>query len=84
MPSNSEIKAAIHEFLEGYSIEATPHDAANLKDFPSALPAGTRVYVAHPPGMSIDDVVDFCEKLRNVGFVPQRPGERRSCRKTPC
>jgi methylenetetrahydrofolate reductase (NADPH) len=70
MSSNSELKAAIRAFVDGYSIEATPHDAANLKDFPAAIPPGTRVYVAHPPGMSIDDVVDFCEKLRNVGFVP--------------
>jgi methylenetetrahydrofolate reductase (NADPH) len=70
MASNSELKAAVREFLEGYSIEATPHDAANLKDFPNALAPGARVYVAHPPGMSIDDVADFCEKLRNVGFVP--------------
>ena len=70
MPSKSELVTAIREFLSGYSIEATPHDAPKIREFPDELSAGTRVYVAHPPGMSIDDVVDFCEKLRNIGLVP--------------
>ena len=34
------------------------------------MQAGTRVYVAHLPGLSIDDVAEFCVKLRTIGMVP--------------
>lgn len=70
MPSTNALKAEIIEFLSDYSVETTPHDAGNLKEYPVTLKAGQRVYVAHPPGMSIDDVVEFAGRLRNVGLVP--------------
>lgn len=70
MASKTELTTAIREFLDGYSIEATPHDEKNLSDFADVLKAGTRVYVAHLPGLSIDDVVDFCIKLRHIGLIP--------------
>lgn len=70
MPSTSALKDAIIEFLTDYSVETTPHDADNLKAYPAALSAGKRVYVAHPPGMSIDDVVEFAGRLRHLGVVP--------------
>jgi methylenetetrahydrofolate reductase (NADPH) len=69
MPQD-ELKQAIIGFLDGYSIEATPHDAGKAAEFPGVLPAGTSIYVAHPPGVSIDAVVDFSGDLKRQGFVP--------------
>ena len=70
MASTSDLKAEISRFLDDYSVETTPHDADNLKAYPDTLKPGQRIYVAHPPGMSIGDVVDFSGRLRNLGFVP--------------
>jgi methylenetetrahydrofolate reductase (NADH) len=70
MSSTSELKSEISKFLSDFSVETTPHDADNLKQYPDALKAGQRVYIAHPPGMSIDDVVDFAGRVRNLGLVP--------------
>ena len=68
--SRDELKGAISAFVNGYSIEATPHDAKNAGEFPSALKPGTTIYVAHPPGIGIDAVVEFCGQLKGQGFVP--------------
>jgi methylenetetrahydrofolate reductase (NADPH) len=70
MASESDLVQAIRSFVRGFSIEATPHDAPKIREFPDALDPGTRVYVAHPPGLSFDDVVDFCDRLRTIGMVP--------------
>lgn len=70
MLSNEELKAAIVSFLGDYSIESTPHDAAKLDSFEGVLVPGTAVYVAHPPGMTIEDVLDMAEKLKARGFAP--------------
>lgn len=70
MLSNEELKAAIVSFLDDYSIEATPHDAAKLDGFKDVLKPGTAVYIAHPPGMPIEDVLDLAEELKNRGYTP--------------
>ena len=70
MSSKDALKSEIMEFLSDFSVETTPHDADNLKHYAGALNAGQRVYIAHPPGMSIDDVVDFAGRVRNLGLVP--------------
>ena len=66
MSSNSELKQAIQDFLDGYSIEATPHDEKNLQEFADVLRPGTRVYVAHLPGLTIHDVADFSISLQGI------------------
>jgi methylenetetrahydrofolate reductase (NADPH) len=68
--SREELKNAIKAFVSGYSIEATPHDAKNAAEFPRALKPGTTIYVAHPPGVAIDAVVEFSGQLKAQGFVP--------------
>jgi methylenetetrahydrofolate reductase (NADPH) len=68
--SRDDIKAQIVEYLRGYSIEATPHDAKQAAEFPDVLHPGTAVYVAHPPGVSIDAVVEFAGRLKGQGFAP--------------
>jgi methylenetetrahydrofolate reductase (NADPH) len=68
--SRDAVKEAIVAFLGGYSIEATPHDVKQLDELREVLPPQTSVYVAHPPGVSIDAVVDFAGQLKGQGFVP--------------
>jgi methylenetetrahydrofolate reductase (NADPH) len=69
-PPREVLKDAIAAFIRGYSIEATPHDVKNLAEFPGTLKPGTVIYVAHPPGVTIDAVVEFSGQLKAQGFVP--------------
>lgn len=64
-----ELKQAIVSYLETYSIEATPHDAARLDEIVAELPPATRVYVAHPPGTPIEDVVALSIELKRRGLT---------------
>jgi methylenetetrahydrofolate reductase (NADPH) len=68
--SPDELKSAIISFLDGYSIEATPHDEKNFDSFPDTLPPGTSVYMAHPPGVPLDDIVRLALRLKQLGFNP--------------
>lgn len=68
--SRDELKQAIVSFLSGYSIETTPHDAGKAGTYGEVLKPGAAVYVAHPPGMGIDEVVTFAIQLRKQGFAP--------------
>jgi methylenetetrahydrofolate reductase (NADPH) len=69
MPSNEELKQHIVSFLEGYSIEATPHDEDKLDAFKETLAPGTAVYMAHLPGYSLDDIARLAVKLQAIGFT---------------
>ncbi len=60
----------IISFLENCSIEATPHERDRVEDFPTYLDVGSTVYVAHPPRLSIDDVVDMAKRLMQAGYSP--------------
>src|SRR5690606_37081194 len=69
MASSEDLKHHIVSFLEGYSIEATPHDEDKLDAFVETLPPGTPVYMAHLPGYSLDDIARLCVKLQSLGFA---------------
>jgi methylenetetrahydrofolate reductase (NADPH) len=64
------LKQEIMDFLEGYSIETTPHDEKNFDEIIGVLPIGTRVYVAHPPGSPIDDVVKLSIRMKQHEMNP--------------
>ncbi len=70
MLSNDELRKHIAEFMRGYSIEATPHDAGKLDAIRQALVPDTAVYVAHPPGVPIDAVVELAGKIKKLGLKP--------------
>lgn len=55
-------------FLSGYSIEVMPRTAAKIGSFAELLPAGTRVYIAHIEGTTIDEMVDTARRIRGEGF----------------
>ena len=67
--SQERLRADIISFLEGYSIEITPRDAARLGATVAVLPAGTEVFVAHPPGVPLEDIVELARRVRELGFT---------------
>lgn len=67
--SNEELQKQISAFVRGYSIEITPHDAEKLDSIREALSPGTRVYVAHPPGVPIDDIVTLAGRVQKLGLT---------------
>lgn len=69
MVADERLKKEIASFLEGYSIEATPHDADRLDSFVGVVPEGTAVYVAHPPGTGIDEIVALAGRVQQLGFA---------------
>ena len=54
--------------LAGHSIEVMPRTAAKVEDFRALLRPGTRVYIAHLEGTSIDDMVATAKRLTDEGF----------------
>lgn len=65
-PSNARLAG----FLDGYSIEVMPRTAKSVEDFRDLLPEGTRVYIAHIDGTSIDDMVATAKRLTEAGMTP--------------
>lgn len=68
--TNQELSRAIVDYMSGYSIEVTPHDRKRLDEIAEVVPQGTDVYVAHPPGSPLDEIVDLALTLADRGFAP--------------
>ena len=66
--ANDDLKQHIAAFLRDYSIEVTPHDAEKLDAIRAELQPGTAVYVAHPPGVPIDDIVTLAGRVQKLGL----------------
>lgn len=69
MPANDQLRQAVSDFVRGYSIEITPHDEGKLDAIRAELTDGTAVYVAHPPGVPIDDIVALAGKVQKLGLT---------------
>lgn len=69
-PAAAGTPAEVEAFLKNYSIEVMPRTAANVEDFRSLLPAGTRVYIAHIEGTPIEEMVATAARLRREGYEP--------------
>ncbi len=63
-PANADVEA----FLAGYSIEIMPRTAEKVEDFRALLPKGTRVYIAHIEGTTIEDMVTTASRLASDGY----------------
>ena len=59
----------LEEFLQGYSIEVMPRTAEKIERFQDILPKGTRVYIAHIEGTSIEDMVKTAARLSDEGYA---------------
>lgn len=62
------LKSRIVAFARGASTEISPHDEELLPALVNKLPAGTTVYVAHPPKATLEDVVRVAVKAQSLGF----------------
>lgn len=60
--------AEMEAFLQGYSIEVMPRTAEKVDDFRAILAKGTRVYIAHIDGTSIEDMVATAKRIGAEGF----------------
>lgn len=71
------VNPQVETFLKGYSIEVMPRTADKVDDFREYLPEGTRVYIAHIDGTSIDDMVATAARLNRDGFnvMPHFPAK---------
>ena len=58
----------IEVFLKDYSIEVMPRTAEKVENFRDLLPAGTRVYLAHIEGTSVEDMVTTAKRIAAEGY----------------
>lgn len=63
-----ELKHGVITFARNASTEISPHDESLLQALAQRLPAGTRVYVAHTPRASIEDVARVAIQVQAAGF----------------
>lgn len=63
------VSPALANFLQGYSLEVMPKTAAKIEIFSDLLPIGTRVYVAHIEGTSLDEMIVTARRLKDDGFA---------------
>jgi methylenetetrahydrofolate reductase (NADH) len=68
MATNDELTKHIVDFVRDYSIEITPHDSGRLDEIRGVLSPGTAVYVAHPPGTPITDIVQLAGRVQKLGL----------------
>ena len=64
----TEVKPEVEAFLKDYSFEVMPRTAEKIENFRDLLPEGTRVYIAHLDGTTIDDMVRTAARLSADGF----------------
>ena len=65
---SGDIGQRIVEFMRDYSIEITPHDRDKIDEFTDYLIPGMSVYVANPPRVDHDDVIETARRLRVAGY----------------
>ncbi len=70
MADAEQLKAAIVSYMEDYSIEVAPHDRERWPQIAEVLKPGTSVYIAHPPGTALQEVLDFADLIARSGFRP--------------
>ncbi|MGA9410955.1 MAG: methylenetetrahydrofolate reductase [Roseobacter sp.] len=67
-PAVTHVSPQVEAFLQDYSIEVMPRTAEKVENFRDLLPQGTRVYIAHIEGTSIDDMVATAKRLNEDGY----------------
>ena len=66
--TGEDLKARIMRFMRSASSEITPAEEKRLPALISLLPAGTELYVAHTPMVSLGDVVRTSLAVQRAGF----------------
>jgi methylenetetrahydrofolate reductase (NADPH) len=60
----------ILDFMEGFSLETTPHSAAKIARFRDVLRPGATVYITFLPGADFADTVAVARRLSDEGLNP--------------
>ncbi len=68
--TRDQLRRAVLGFVENYSIDTTPYDAAEVERYPEYLPTNRRLYVGQPPGIPIEQVLLLAEQLHAMGYAP--------------
>ena len=63
-----EANPEVETFLKGFSIEVMPRTVEKIADLRDLLPRGTRVYVAHIEGTTIQEMVATAKRVAAEGF----------------
>ena len=67
--SEAIVSPEVEAFLQGYSIEVMPRTAEKIPSFRDLLPLGTRVYIAHIEGTTIEDMVATAKRIAAEGYA---------------
>ena len=62
------VNTEVETFLKGFSIEVMPRTVEKIADLRDLLPRGTRVYVAHIEGTTIQEMVATAKRVAAEGF----------------
>ncbi len=68
--STDVLRDAISAFVDGYSIEATTHDMDRIGNYPGFIAPGTCIYIAHVPGVEVEQVVEMAGRLKELDYEP--------------
>jgi 5,10-methylenetetrahydrofolate reductase len=68
-PEAVSLHRQLCDFVAAGSTEVTVHDESLLDDLARVLPAGYRVYVAHTPKASPDDIVRVALRIQALGLT---------------
>jgi methylenetetrahydrofolate reductase (NADPH) len=69
-PTESGWRRRAAALIATASVELSPRDGLKGEALRELLPAGTTVFVNHPPRATHHDIVAACARLRLAGFVP--------------
>jgi methylenetetrahydrofolate reductase (NADPH) len=68
-PLAANLRQDLRDFVAAGSTEVTAHDEKSLQEMARLLPSGYRVYVAHTPKESLDDVVRVALRVKSLGLT---------------
>jgi methylenetetrahydrofolate reductase (NADPH) len=68
-PAVNDLKGRIVSFMRGASTEITPSEEPRLRELAALLPAGTPLYVGHPPNASFEQVIHAALAVRRAGLA---------------
>jgi len=64
------LPAIVRQIARGASIEITPNETARISSLPSLLAPGTRVFLTHISGASIESSITAAARLKSQGMKP--------------
>lgn len=68
--SRADPAQAVRAFMQGYSVEATRPQLAELDALAATAPASTRVYLSAVPRLTADELIATSARLRAAGLEP--------------